>query len=130
MEHPGNRAGLRHISAILAKYVPDFADRAIAIISVNVNQYGYAPWAISFQRKLLVSRARQFAGAALNRTLDVIGRHVLCLGRGNGPAQARIAVRIAPAVLGRNGYFLDKTGKNLTPFGVQSAFLMLDCGPF
>ena len=71
----------------------DFADRAVAIVGRYLDQDGDAARAVAFKRDLFVSDAGQLAGAALDGALDVVGRHVLGLGRGHRGAQARILFR-------------------------------------
>src|SRR5690348_12342156 len=105
--------------------MPDFADGAVAVVGIDVQQDRDAAGAIAFQRELLVSCARKFASAALYGALDVIRRHILSLGGNNSPAQAGIGVWIAAAILRGNADFFDQPGKNLTPLGVQSALLVL-----
>ncbi len=91
----------------------------------------YAAGAVALVGDLLVGDAFEFAGAALDGALDVVGGHVLGLGRGDGGAEARIAVWVSAAAgLGGYGDFLDETGEDLATFGVKRAFFVLDCGPF
>src|SRR5271155_4816280 len=129
MEHTRHCSRVRHIAAVFAKYVADLADRAIAIVGVDVEQNRNSARAIAFERELLISRARQLARAALDGPLDIILRHVLGLGGENRAAQARGGVRISAAILGGNRNFLDQTGEDLAALGIERALLMLDCGP-
>ncbi len=87
------------------------------------------PGTVAFEGKFFVVGAGQFAGAALDGPLDIVGGHVLSLGGGNGGAQARIGIRIAAIFCG-NADFLDKARKNLAALGVKRALLVLNCGPF
>ena len=114
----------------LPKHVADFADRAVAVVGVDVEQDRHAARAIAFERELFVGGAGQFAGTALDGALDVIGGHVLGLGREDGAAQARVGVGIAAAVFRGDADFLDETGENLAALGVKRALLVLNCGPF
>jgi len=86
--------------------------------------------AVALKRKFFKIDARQFAGTALDGALDIVLRHVFRLGRENRSAQARIGIRIAPAVIGGNADFLNKAGKNLAALGVECALFVLDCRPF
>src|SRR5260370_41877710 len=95
MEQVGHRTRVRHVAAVFAKHVPDFADRAVAVVGTNLNQDSRAAWAIAFEREFLVVYPGQFAGAALSSALDVVGRHVLGFGRRDGGAQTPISIRIA-----------------------------------
>src|ERR1700689_2301340 len=118
MEHVGNRASIRHVAAVLAKDVANLADRAIAVVGIDVEQDRDTAGAVAFERKLFIGRARQFARTALNGTLDVILRHVFGLGREDGSTQARVGVWISAAILGGNRNFLNQTGKNLAALGI------------
>src|SRR4029079_18436015 len=100
-----SRARFRHVAAILAKGVTDFAHGAIAIVGIDIKQDRYSTRAIAFERKLFISRAGKLTRTAQDRPLDVIGRHVLSLGRQDGTAQARVGVGIS-AILGGDGDFL------------------------
>ena len=85
------------VAAVLAEGMADLADGAIAIVGGEVEQHGDAAGTVAFEIEFLVGRARQFAGAALDGALDVVGRHVLGLGVEDGLAQARVLVGIAAA---------------------------------
>ncbi len=130
VEQIRNGAGCGHVASILAKSMANFADRAVAIVGVDLEQNGDAAGAVALELKFFVGGAGEFAGAALDGALDVVLRHVLGLGGENGAAEARVGVGIAAAVLGGNADFLDQAGKNLAPLGVKRALLMLDGGPF
>src|ERR1700691_3034986 len=107
----------------------NLADRTVAIIGIDIEQNSHSAGPVALERKLLVGRTRKFAGAPLDRALDVVLGHVLALGGENCAAQPRIRIRIAAAILRSNADFLDETGKNLAALGVQRALLVLDCGP-
>src|SRR5262249_30284713 len=116
--------------AVLAEYVTNFAHGAIAVVGIDFGEDGDSARAITFQREFFVGRARQFARAALDRALDIVGGHVFGFSRRDGGAQARSAIRIPAAVLGSNADFLDKTGEDLAALGVQRALLVFNCGTF
>src|SRR5215475_9481045 len=97
----------------------DLAHRAVAVVSVNVEKDRHAARTISFERKFLVNGAWQFAGTALDGSLDIIGGHVLGFGGQNGSPQSRIGVGITASVLGCNADFLDKTGEYLAALGIK-----------
>jgi len=67
--------------------VPHLADRAVAIVGRHFDQDGNPARTVSFKRDLFVRDSRQLAGAALDGALDVVGGHVLRLGRGHRSAQ-------------------------------------------
>src|SRR5208283_671388 len=102
----------------------------VAVVSVDIQQNGNATWSVALERKYLIRCPGEFTGTALNRPLDVIGRHVLSFSGEDGGAQPRVGIRIAAAVLRSNIDFLDKAGDNLAALGVERALLVLDRGPF
>src|ERR1700728_5337754 len=108
----------------------DFADRAVAVVGVDVEQNGDAAGPVPFEGEFLVCGAGQFAGPALDGPLDIVGRHVFSLGRDDRTTQAGIGIRIAAAVLRSDADFLDETGEDLAALGVERALLVLNCGPF
>ena len=109
----------------------NFADRAVLVVGEHLDDDGDATGAVALVGDLLVGDAFELAGAALDGALDVVGGHVLRLGRGDGAAQTGIAVGVSAAAgLGGDGDFLDQTGEDLATFGVKRALLVLDCGPF
>src|SRR5581483_2750346 len=122
-------AGLGHVAPVLAEGVTNLADGPVAVIGTDVDEHGYPAGAVALERELFIVDARQLPGTTLDCALDVVGRHVLCLGSGNRSAQPRIGIGIS-AVLGGNGDFLDQPGKNLAPLGVKCALFMFNCGPF
>ena len=130
MEHPGHRTRFAKIAAVFGEHVADFTDGAIPVVARELHQDSYSAGTVALQIELLVSGTGQLTGAALHGTFDVIRRHVLGFGSGNGGAQPRIMVGICTGGLGCHGYFPDETGENLAPLGVQGALFMLDCGPF
>src|SRR5215472_10348700 len=130
VEHPRNRTGFGHVAAVLAEDVTDFADRAVAIVGVDLRQQGDTAGTVAFQYEFFVDGTGQFTGSTLDGALDVVGRHILRLRGRDGGAQAGIGIGISPAVLGGNRDFLDKASENLAPLGVESALFVLDGGPF
>src|SRR5205807_6467874 len=104
---------LAQVSAILAEHVANFADGAVAVVGGHLGDQRYSAWAVTFKGDLFVCSAGQFAGTALDGALDVVRRHVLGFGRGNGSPQARISFRITAAALGRHGYFFDQASEYL-----------------
>ena len=65
----------------------DFADRAVAVIGGDVDQDGGAARPVAFEHDFFDLAAFQFAGAAHDGLLDVVGRHADTL------LAARMAVR-------------------------------------
>src|SRR5438270_12543121 len=107
----------------------DFADRAIAIVSVDVEQDSDPTWAIALEGELLIIHSGQFARAALNGALDVVGGHVFGFRSSNGREQKRIGVGVS-AVLSRNRNFLNQASEDLAAIGIERALFVLNCGPF
>jgi hypothetical protein len=100
------------------------------LLSVRTSTMRATPGAVALVGNLFIRNAFELAGAALDGSFDVVGRHVLGLGGDDGSAEARIAVWVATAGLGGDGDFLDKAGEDLAAFGVGGALFMLDCRPF
>ena len=97
-EQVRHRTRIAHVAAVLAEDVPDVADRAVAIVGRGLDQNRRAARPVAFEGDLFVGHARQLARAALNRTLDVVLRHVFSLCRSHCSAQSRILFRIAAAL--------------------------------
>ena len=130
MEHPGHRARFRHVSTVLAEDVANLAYGAVAVVGIDVEQDRHSTRPVTFERKLFISSAGKLARAPLDRSLDVVGRHIFGLGGHDSAAQSRVRVRVTATVFRGNADFLDKAGKNLAALGIERALLMLDCGPF
>ena len=75
LEHPADAAQLAQVSAVLGEHVPDFADGAVAIVGGHHHQHGGAAGSITFERDFIDLAAFQFAGAAHDGALDVVGGH-------------------------------------------------------
>jgi hypothetical protein len=84
MEHPANRAGFRHIAAILAHEVAEFTDDSVAVGGHDLDQHAHAARAVSFKCGFFVHLAFQLAGAPQDGALNVFIGHVLALGRQDG----------------------------------------------
>src|SRR6185437_12729461 len=108
----------------------NFADGAIAIIGCRFDDYSDATGTVALERDFFVVRTFQLTRTALDRTLDIILRHIFCLGRGNSTTQPRIAIWISAAGPGSHCNFLDQARENLAAFSVGRALLVLNCGPF
>ena len=108
----------------------DLADSAVAVVGQDLDDDGDAAGTVALEGDVLVARAFDLTRAALDGALDVVVGHVLGLGCHDGAAQARIAVGISAAGLGRDHDFLDQAGKDLAALGVECALLVLDCRPF
>ena len=92
---------------MLGEDVTDFGKGAVLVIRRDLQHHRHAARPIAFVHHFLVCGAGKFARSLLNGTLDVIRRHVLSFGGGNGGTQARIRIRISAADPRRDGDFLD-----------------------
>ena len=107
----------------------DIADGAVAVVSRDRNQHRRAARTVAFEHDFVDLAAFQFAGAAHDGALDVVGRHADSLGGKDGRAQTRIRVGIAAAPGGDHDFFND-AGEDFPALGVEGALLVLDGRPF
>src|SRR5579883_3446795 len=128
-KHEAHRASLTQVAAVLGEGMPDFTHRAVTIVRCGFHNDGHTTRSVTLKSNFFVGGSGQLASSALNGPLDIVSRHVLCLCRSNGRAQARVTVRIT-AGPGRNRNFLDETGKNLAALRVESTFFVLNAVPF
>src|ERR1039457_3314062 len=129
LEHPGNAALFAEVAAILGKDVADFADGAIAVVGGDVDQDGGASGSVSFEHDLVDLAAFELTGATHDGLLDVVSEHAFALRRGDGGAQAGVAVGVA-AIAGGDGNFLDEAGELIPALGVEGGLFVLDGRPF
>src|SRR5205085_4912496 len=130
MEHPRHRATFAQVTAILGESVPDLADGAIPVIGRHIYEQSYTARSVALEHDLFVGGTRKLPRTALNCALDVVGGHVFGLGCSYGRAEARIALRVAPAGFGGHGNFLDQPGEYFAALGIERALLVFDRGPF
>ncbi len=90
MEHPADGAGFRHVAAVFAHEVAEFANDAIAIGRDHLDQHANAARAVAFEGGFLILLALELAGAAQNSALDVFIGHVFIFTCEDGGAEARI----------------------------------------
>ena len=117
------------VAAVLGKHVADLAHGAIAIVGGDHHQNRGAAGAVAFEHHLVDLAAFQFAGAAHDGLLDVVGRHAGGLGGRNRRAQAGIHIGIATGAGGDHNLFNDAR-ETFSALGVEGGFLVLDCRPF
>src|ERR1700677_5134019 len=108
----------------------NFADCAVSIVGGDFDNQSDSARTVALKGDFLVDGTGQLTGTALDGTLNVVLGHVLGFGRGDGPAQPGVGIRVATALTGGHGDFADEAGEDLAPFGVEGAFFVLDCGPF
>jgi hypothetical protein len=129
LEHPGDAALFAHVSAVLGESVADIGDGAVAVVGGDVDQDGGAARPVAFEHDLFDLSAFQFAGAAHDGLLDVVGRHADRFGGQDGGAQARIPVGIAAAARGDHN-FLDDARERFSALGVKCRLFVFNGGPF
>jgi hypothetical protein len=129
LELPGDAALFAHISAILGEGVADIGDGAIAVVSGDIDQDGGAARPVAFEHDLFDLTAFEFAGAAHDGLLDVVGRHTDRFGGQDGGAQARIPVGVPAAARGDHD-FLDNARERFSTLGVKCRLFVLNGGPF
>src|SRR5207245_9363883 len=96
----------------------------------DLNQHAYSARAVAFKRGFLVLLAFQLAGAAKNRALDVLIRHIFVLCRQNCRSQARVGVWFAAADARCDGNFADDPRDSAAALRVGGRFLVLNCRQF
>ena len=129
VEHPGDAVLGAEVAAVLAEHVPDLADGAVLVVGQRLDDQRRAARTVAFVGDLLVRDAGQLAGAALDRALDVVGRHVDRLRLGHDGAQPRVTVDVTAAGASRDRQFLDDAREDLAALGVGRPLLVLDCVP-
>ena len=100
------------------------------LLSVTRHDERGAPGAVALVGQLFVDDPLLITGAAPDRALDVVGRHVGGLRLGHDRPQARVAVDVARHRARRDGHFLDQAREHLAALGVERALLVLDRVPF
>ena len=68
------------VAAVFRKHVADLADGAIAIVGGHQHQHRGAARSVAFEHDFVDLAAFQFAGAAHDGVLDVVGGHADGLG--------------------------------------------------
>src|SRR5208283_4603996 len=66
VEHIRDGARGGHVAVVLAEDVPDFADRAIAVIGGDLGKQSDSARAVALEHEFFVGKAGKFAGAALD----------------------------------------------------------------
>src|SRR4029453_16066468 len=94
-EHPGDTALLAHVSTVFGERMPDVADGAVPVVGGHIDQNGCAARAVTLEHDLFDHAAFQFARAAHDGFLNVVGGHGNSFGCEDGGAQTRVAIRIA-----------------------------------
>ena len=129
VEHPGHRVRRREVAAVLLEQMADFAGGAVLVVGEHFDDQRRAARAVGLVLRFLVGHARLLPGAAANRAIDVLARHVVGLGFSDDGPQARIHVGIAAAGARRDRQFLDQAREDLAALRVGRALLVLDGVP-
>ena len=124
-----DRAGRGHVAAVLREEVADLGGRPVLVVRHRLDQDRGAAGAVALVDDLLVGDALELARAALDRLVDVVGRHRRLLRRQDGGAEARVRVDDAAADLGGHRDFLDQLREEAAALGVGGALLVLDRAP-
>src|SRR5687767_9518219 len=101
----------------------DLADGAIFVVGGDLDDNGRSTGSISFVMEFFYMAALEFASAAHNGALDVIGGHAHCLGGGDSRSKACIGIDVAAAARGDHD-FLNQAGEHLPAFGVEGSLFM------
>src|SRR5580658_2329344 len=116
-EHPADASDFAEVAAAAGEDEAQLRDGAIAIVRQHVDHDRDAAGAVAFVGDFLERRARDFAGALLDRSIDVVVGHRLFLGDRDRRAQARIGIDVAAAEPRRDRDFLDRTPFRMTRHG-------------
>jgi len=126
LEHEGDAVALRHGAAMLVEGGANLRGAAVAIVGERFHDDGDAARPIALVAHFLVIGRILAAGAALDRTLDGIPRHIGGARRGQGGTKAGIHVGIGQAGARRGGQFADQLGEDLGALRVLRALAMHD----
>jgi hypothetical protein len=99
------------------------------VVGEAVDHHRDAADAVALVAHFLVVHALELTGAALDRVLNVVLRHRLCLALVDRQPQPRVHRRVAAAHLGGHGDFLDQLGEDLAALGILATLAVLDVGP-
>ena len=129
MEHPGDRAVLPQVPAVLREDVPELGHGAVAVVGQDAHEQRHAAGPVSLVIDLFVGHARQFSRPAHDRALDVVGGHVVRLGGRHGQPQSGIGIDVAAPVARRHRHLFDQPGEDAPALGVRRGLLVLDRMP-
>ena len=103
---------------------------AVGIIGRYFNEDGRTAGPVTLVGQLLIDAAFKLAGALLDRSVDVVVRHVHRFGGIDGGAKARVAARVAAAALSGYGDLTNDLGPRGCSARVGDSLLALDLLPF
>jgi hypothetical protein len=110
--------------------VAHFGHGAGLVVGQAVDHDRRAADAVALVADLDVIDAFEFAGALLDRGVDLVLGHVDALALVDRHAQARVEARVAAAHLGGDGDFLGDLGEGRAALFVLATLAVLDVGPF
>src|SRR5690606_2859769 len=113
-----HRSGGAEVAAVPAEGVADLGHGAVGIVGGGLDEDGGAAGAVALVGELLVAAALELARALLDGAVDVLVGHVDGLGRVDGRAKTRVAVRVTAAGLGGDGDLADDLGPGGGALGV------------
>ena len=96
----------------------------------TIDQHGRAARTVAFEHDFVDLAAFQFAGAAHDGALDVVGGHADGFGGGDGGAQARDSYPGSPPLRAAIMISLIRRVKRFPALGVEGGLFVLDRRPF
>ena len=118
-----------HVAAKLAESMTYIGHGTGLVVGQAVHHHCRTANAIAFVATFDIVHTIKQAGAALDGVFDIVLRHRLSLGLVYGQTQTRVGAKIGPPHLGRDGDFLDQTGKDFAALGVLATFAVLNVRP-
>src|SRR5216684_7644936 len=110
--------------------MPDRRGGSVAVVGECIDHDRHTRGSIALVAHFLQLLARELAGAALDRVLDAVGRHVDLASFLHREAQPEVAVGVASPLLGRDRNLATGAGERLATLGVDDGLFVLDAGPF
>src|SRR5918993_1983143 len=125
VEQEGDRAGLGEVAAALREHGADAGGGAVAVVGHRLDNEGRAARTVALVADLLIGLGVA-ALRLLDRTVDVVLRHVLGLGGEDRGAEAWVEGRIGGAELRRDGDLAGELAEELGALRVHLALLVHD----
>ena len=131
VELPGYAAGSAQTCAVLVEQVTNVRYRAVLVIGQGLNNDCNAADAVALVVVCLVIDLAVRAGILIERALDVVVRHIVCLCLCDAVAQTGVEVRVCrTAFLDRDRHFTADLGEDLGLLCIVSALALCDVVPF
>src|SRR5205807_6752175 len=122
--------GGAEVAAVALELVADLSHGAGGIVRRHFDENRRAAGTVALVGDFVILDPLELTRPLLDRPVDVVGGHVLGLGRVDRGAQARIASGVTTAPLGGDRDFPDQAGEHRAAFGVGHRLLTLDLFPF